>query len=265
MPNTFVDNRDRWLLLSEVDYLGQFVKAWLAFNAWYRSAYTETQDRKIINEFKWQSNPVMNHLRPCLENPGTAESEQFRNEIGLLHDRLQNYELQVGKGGARTRISLDAVYLRDNPPVLRNQNCQGYSFAVERTAGGQMRIEAKNRSSMVVLSHSQPRYDLADLEAQPGFTSNLSTNLQGFLRSIYISEEMKPQLIANLTLGSDPPIQCGSYRYQCGTASLFAGIVESVYLMRCSLFHGELVPTKDAHGCYEPAYRLVRRFLDCIV
>jgi hypothetical protein len=65
MPNTFIDNRDRWLLLSEVDYLGQFVKAWLAFNAWYRSAYNEHRDRMIINEFKWQPNPIMNRMRPC--------------------------------------------------------------------------------------------------------------------------------------------------------------------------------------------------------
>ena len=44
MPNIFIENRDRWLALSEIDYLGQFVKVWLAFNAWYRSAYDETKE-----------------------------------------------------------------------------------------------------------------------------------------------------------------------------------------------------------------------------
>jgi len=47
MANTFIDNREAWLRMSGIDYLGQFIKTWLAFNAWYRGAYTETQDRKI--------------------------------------------------------------------------------------------------------------------------------------------------------------------------------------------------------------------------
>ena len=97
MPNTFTENRDRWLQMSEVDYLGQFVKAWLAFNAWYRSAYTETQDRKIIEEIKWNPNPIAARFRPLLDHT-SEEAEQFRTEIGLMHHRLERYELHYGKG-----------------------------------------------------------------------------------------------------------------------------------------------------------------------
>jgi len=50
MPNMFIENRDAWLRMSDIDSLGQFVKSWLAFNAWYRSAYNEAQDSKIIHE-----------------------------------------------------------------------------------------------------------------------------------------------------------------------------------------------------------------------
>ena len=49
MPNTFIENREAWHRLSDIDYVGQFVKAWSAFNAWYRSPHSESQDRKIIN------------------------------------------------------------------------------------------------------------------------------------------------------------------------------------------------------------------------
>jgi hypothetical protein len=38
MPNSFIENREAWLRMTEIDYIAQFVKAWLAFNAWYRSA-----------------------------------------------------------------------------------------------------------------------------------------------------------------------------------------------------------------------------------
>ena len=119
MPNTFIDNRDAWLRMSDIDYVGQFVKTWLAFNAWYRSAYAETQDRKIMNEIKWQGNPVLSRLRPMLET-NSEEGEQFRAEIGLLHNRLDGYEIHAGKSAEKSRITLRAVFLRDNPPITRN-------------------------------------------------------------------------------------------------------------------------------------------------
>jgi hypothetical protein len=83
--------------MSDIDYLGQFVKTWLAFNAWYRSAYTETHGRRILSEIKWQGNPVLSKLRPMLE-ANSEEAEQFRGEIGLLHNRLEGYEIHSGKG-----------------------------------------------------------------------------------------------------------------------------------------------------------------------
>src|SRR5439155_1432978 len=131
MPNTFIDNRDAWFRMSDIDYLGQFVKTWLAFNAWYRSAYAETQDRKIMNEIKWQGNPVLSKLRPMLE-ADSEEAEQFRSEIGLLHHRLDGYEIHIGKGAEKTRETLRSVFLRDNPPTIKTGKSYGYLFQVER-------------------------------------------------------------------------------------------------------------------------------------
>ena len=261
MPNTFIDNRDRWMSLSEIDYLGQFVKVWLAFNAWYRSAYTATSDRAIINEFNFQPNPVLNKLRPLLTN-ATEEAEQFRAEIGLLHHRLENYEVHNGKGAEKQRISLTNIYLRDNPPGLKNGSSWGYNFTVERQANQQVRTEVRNRTSSVIFQCQQQRFNLSDLEAQPTYGTNLTQNLQSYLRQLYL--QVMPQLYANLTSGSNAAIKCGAYDFKCGSNDLFAGTVEAVYMMRCTLFHGELVPTKEAGGCYEPAYRIVRRIIESV-
>lgn len=264
MPNTFIDNRDRWLLLSEVDYLGQFVKAWLAFNAWYRSAYSETQDRKIIEEVKWQANPVLSRLRPLLNNGSASEeAERFRSEIGLLHYRLQNYELHTGKGTEKERITMENIYLRNNPACTRNERRYGYHFVVERQPNGNMRVEVTNRVGTVVLGNSHSRHDFAAIEALPSY-GQLSTNLQGYLRGLYHEEGVKPKLIVNLAAGTAAPIRCGSFEFRCTPDFLFAGLVEVVYSMRNTLFHGELNPTKDSNACYEPAYYIVRRFLECI-
>lgn len=264
MPNTFIANRDEWLRMSEVDYLGQFVKAWLAFNAWYRSAYTESQDRKIINEIKWQANPVLSKLRPLLETE-SEEAEQFRAEIGLLHHRLERYELHSGKDSEKVQITLCNVYLQDKGPFSEPLQRNGITFLVERQAGGQMRIDVR-RGTTIKLQHTQNKFDLADLESQTAYQS-LNTNQQITLRQLY--SRAAPKWIANLMTHRDldpntREIKCGAYPFNCGRDALYAGVVEVIYQMRCTLFHGELIPTKEAIACYEPAYRLVRRFLDCV-
>jgi hypothetical protein len=267
MPNTFIDNRDAWLRMSDVDYLGQFVKAWLAFNAWYRSAYSETQDRKIINEIKWQGNPILSKLRPLLETD-SEEAEQFRAEIGLLHHRLERYELHSGKSNEKMRITLCDVFLRENPPVVKTTTSYGYVFQVERQANRQVKIEVKRtKGAMIVIQQTQTAFDISGLEILPDFRQKLTTNLQGILRQLYT--QAAPNWIENLTTYCDPDpnareIKCGAYPFNCGKEALFAGVVEVLYQMRNTLFHGELVPTKDAVACYEPAFRLVRRFLECV-
>ena len=71
-------------------------------------------------------------------------------------------------------------------------------------------------------------------------------------------------MVCSLLDGEHSPIECGTFSLKCGREALFAGTVEAIYLMRCTLFHGELEPTPETSQCYEPAYRLVRQFLDCI-
>jgi len=261
MPNTFTEHRDRWLALAEIDYLGQFVKTWLAFNAWYRSAYTETQDRKIINEIKWQPNPVLSRMRPLLTT-ASEEAEQFRAEIGMLHQRLENYELHCGKGAEKERITLTNVYIKDTPPGRHFGKSWGYSLSVERRADKQVQTEVLNRTNNRAFYLQQQKFDLADLESQSAFQSSLTPKLQSYLRQLY--RQVAPRCYANLVDGSNSIIRCGAYDFCCGRDNLFAGVVEAIYLMRCTLFHGELVPTKEASSCYEPAYRLVRRFIGSV-
>lgn len=264
MPNTFIENREAWLRMSDIDYVGQFVKAWLAFNAWYRSAYSETQDRKIINEFKWQSNSVLTTLRPKLEAQ-SDEAVQFRSEIGLLHQRLENFELLSGKG-TKKRITLRNVFLRENPPGQKADDRYGILFSVELLASKQVAVKVtRKRGGTPLLTMPAASHNHSALSETTGF-QDLSTAQKNILRRLYT--EASPSWFCDLTSYSDPEpgslaLQCGAYQFRCGKDVLFAGVVEVLYEMRCTLFHGELAPTKEAVVCYEPAFRIVRRFLDC--
>lgn len=262
MPNTFIDNREAWLRMSEIDYLGQFVKVWLAFNAWYRSAYSETQDRKIINELKWNSSPVGNALRPLIETQ-SEDAEQFRSDIGFLHHRLEHYEINTGKDEAKQRVTFRKIYLKDRPPRVEQDNSYGFAFKVERKQNGAIESTVLNKSGSSILFYAQTKHDLLDLCAQQNFVS-LRPNQQSCLRELY--EQAAPKEVADLlsTARNSTPIKCGLYSFYCSREELLAAVVEAVYLMRCHLFHGELSPTRQASECYEPAYRIVRRFISCV-
>jgi hypothetical protein len=150
------------------------------------------------------------------------------------------------------------------------QKCETYyryEFKVERAANGHITTEVIRPGNKLVLQLTQHSYNFEELEARPEYQHTMTQNLREFLRQVYAS--VAPRWIENLKIYVDTevnarPIQCGAHVFQCGKEALFAGVVEVVYQMRNSLFHGELIPTKEAISCYEPAYRLVRRFLECV-
>ena len=49
---TTPENVQEWVKLIEVDWLGQYAKTWMAFNAWYRSSLGTGNDRSIIDKIK---------------------------------------------------------------------------------------------------------------------------------------------------------------------------------------------------------------------
>jgi hypothetical protein len=261
MPNTFIDNREAWLRMSEIDYLGQFVKVWLAFNAWYRSAYSETQDRKIINELKWNSSPVGNALRPLIATH-SEEAEQFRSDIGLLHHRLEHYEIHTGKDDAKQRITFRRIFLRDRAPRIEQEDSWGFKVSVERKPNNAVESVVRNRGNAAIFQHQQAKYDLSELVALASFSA-LSEKPRGCLKGLY--ERSSPKELADLLANrGSAPVKCGSYSFYGTREELFAAVVEVIYLMRCHLFHGELSPTRQASDCYEPAYRIIRRFINCV-
>ncbi len=152
--------------------------------------------------------------------------------------------------------------------MAKSDSYYGYSFRVERLTSNQVKIAVQTtKGAVTVLSHTQKEFDIPELENSPDYQKKLTKNLQSFLRQLYL--QASPVWICDLPNYQDQaptvrPMKCGAYTFLCGKEALFAGVIEVLYQMRCTLFHGELAPTKDAIGCYEPAYRLIRRFLECV-
>ena len=71
--------------------------------------------------------------------------------------------------------------------------------------------------------------------------------------------------MSDLVQGGGPAlIIAATLRFQCSPEDLLSGLVETIYAMRNALLHGEVNPDARVLACYEPAYRIVMQFLDCI-
>ena len=105
MPTFNAENAQLWKELSDIDYFTQFIKSWLAFNAWLRSAYPGIKtDRELIDMVKEQSNPVRNKTRSLLIDVD-QHGQNFRSMVADLHTQLENTHLISQKDGVEKRIS----------------------------------------------------------------------------------------------------------------------------------------------------------------
>lgn len=283
VPNNYVDNKQYWDDLSDIDFITAFVKAWLAFNAWYRSHYNLTQDRQILEQVKFHPNPIKNKAESMLKpkdrgrNRGVSaekrfrldqESQELRSNISLLHDRLEKHPLLPfdKKKASYEKISFTNVFLKRKTPISLSECYSGleYSVAVTLNGGSIQSILAtithvKNGSRK--FSHSQDKYDARDLATVLN-TSKLNPQQTIRMKNLYAN--INPEVYANLMTFSEDEIECDAYVFRCSSEDLFAGTIEILYAMRCMLFHGELVPSRDAKLCYEPAYRILKHFLSLV-
>lgn len=66
----------------EIDYYSAFIKAWIAFNSWYRSEYADRTDRAIIERLKSQSNRFKSYIETLLDpNNNSEESTKFKSDL----------------------------------------------------------------------------------------------------------------------------------------------------------------------------------------
>jgi len=263
MSSPYTEHAEKWKALADIDYFTQFVKAWIPFNAWYRTYYPNlTRDWQAINEIKSTSNKFRDRLIALLTGADN-ESKAFRSYVSSLHYELERKYI-YSRGG---RITFQAVLVEKNPDKLKTHSYRGITYTVERGPGGRPEKEIKsvvlNTAGVPILSHTQTnRFDLDDLRACAGFSS-LSPTQRKMLEVCYT--EVDPDRTTSLlTTDSEHCIEMGSYRFIDDTEMLCKGIIEILYQLRNSLFHGAIIPDKDTNKVYEPAYHMLKMLIQAL-
>lgn len=253
-----------WMSRAEIDYIGPFVKAWAAFNAWYRHASGEAQERPMLEFVKNVPNAVRRSILPLLDNDNvTADALKLKQAIYDLHQNLDAFHFEVTRKNVNERISLRSVCINPRPLQGRQQERNGQKFKVDRVRGGAIEITVTSlRTGQVRFQQTQEQYNPNEAYALRSFTENLSEAQRNTLRWFY--DGCNPRPMRDLVQGDDPALTIGTMQFQCSPDDLLSGLVETIYAMRNALLHGEVDADVQVLACYEPAYRIVMQFLTCI-
>lgn len=253
-----------WMNRAEIDYIGPFVKAWAAFNAWFRHASAQVQERAMLDWVKAQPNPVRRGILALLRNENdTAEAQALKLAISDLQIRLDGIHFEVTRKGVNEQISLRSVCIA--PRYFNRERIErnGHEYKAEKIAGGNIQITvASVRSGNVKFQHVQMHYEPNTIYGHADFTANLSGAQQTTLRQFY--DGCNPRPMRDLLRGGVDRLQVGAMEFQCSSEELLSGLIETIYAMRNALLHGEVDPDPRVLSCYEPAYRIVMLFLGCV-
>ncbi|WP_414431892.1 hypothetical protein [Alcanivorax sp. IL2] len=252
-----------WMDRAEIDYIGPFVKAWAAFNAWFRHASGQDQERAMLNWLKSQPNAVRRGTMPLMrEENETTDALAFQQAVCDFQQCLDDIHLEVVRKGIRERVSLRTVCIY--PRHLNNERIEHrrHEFEVRRVAGGHIQVRVNSiANGTEKFNETQETYDPPSLYALPAF-DNLSQDQKTKLRLLFDSCNPRPMI--DLLRNGAPPLQIGSVEFQCTDEELFSGLIETVYALRNGLLHGEIEPDPSILACFEPAYRIVMQFLKCV-
>lgn len=250
-----------WMNRAEIDYIGPFVKAWAAFNAWFRHASAQAQERAMLNWVKGQPNPVRRGILALLRNENdTAEAQALKLAISDLQIRLDDIHFEVTRRGVNEQISLRSVCIAPKHFDRERRERNGYEYKAEKLAGGSIQISVTSvRNGNARFQHIQPQYDPSAVYALADFAAKLSVPQQTTLREFY--DGCNPRPMRDLLRGGAERLQVGSMEFQCSCEELLSGLIETIYAMRNALLHGEVDPDPRVLACYEPAYRIVMQFL----
>lgn len=257
-------NVQEWVKLIEVDWLGQYAKAWIAFNAWYRkhigSQNSSGRDRKIIQKLKSGEKEICSTIASFFMRPET-ESKAFQSNVA----ELQSLLAFTGIESDGRKITFEAIVDYNHAKTI-NETVEETIYEIK------MNIEKSKRSVVVKDASGENIFcgtialKSESLEQDENWfksvlaqtTHSLSAPQQETLMAFL--KESSP--IHNLLTGTENNcIEIGEFRFVDNQNLIARALIEILYQLRNTLFHGEITPTPEIQKVYEPAYLILKRII----
>ena len=234
-----------------MDWLGQYVKAWIAFNAWYRNCFNLKKDWKIIDAIKNDEGDICSKIENFLLGNG-SDQETFRSAVADLHRSLSD---TVIKSKDR-KISFEAIEdygYADSVDEIKNK----VSYRIEIDIAEKKRLVTITKSNGMaiyreIINRNQER-DNFDLQNVDTLSHAQKGTLGGFLK------ESSP--IHDLLHYGSNPLEIGSFKFINNPNLIARAIIEVLYELRNALFHGEITPDLKTQRVYQPAYLILKSLI----
>lgn len=240
----------------EIDYFSAFIKAWIAFNSWYRSEYKERTDRDIIERIKSESNHFRDYIETLLDSKNIFnEATSFKNNLNNLSSALVNAAiLTQERDGVNQQITFSEIAI-NNPKKVAECDYRITHYKIQRTKENITTLVCKkNNPNDVIFNFVQERYNINELDAHSDF-KKLTSEQQGQCKALY--KEVCPYVIMSV-IEKDKD---NNINFIAERSKVSIGIIEVLYLLRCSLMHGEVMPDNNSLEVYKYAYYLLAGIL----
>lgn len=239
----------------KVDYFSAFMKAWIAFNAWYNFSgeVTGKTDKECIEFIGARTNRFKSYIENLL-SADTAEGDAFRANLAALHSALLNAAITTQEyNGVRHTVSFSEVAVK-NSNANEKFEFRNIKYECSRTHGKLITVATEVRSGSEILRYEQDEYNLDDLMQQSAF-KRLSTERQQKCKNCY--EKLTPYIITSILASGDDHQAIGKYNFVNDVGKISQAIITVLYMLRCCLAHGDISPDESSNTVYRYAYEIL--------
>ncbi|WP_313126046.1 hypothetical protein [Proteiniclasticum ruminis] len=243
----------------DIDYFSAFMKAWIAFNSWYRYEFGSGSDKSIIEKIKDSNNRFRTHMTNLLASQ-EAEGIRFKDNLSNLHAALCNAACTTQEyGGVKKQISFSEIAIKNTNQKSEHTYGQFVYKTFRSNAKFKTEIKHKDNGS-IRFQFEQDGYDEEELFQQTDY-KKLTLTQKNQCEICY--EELSPYLIESIIFlgdiseGEEHYTKIGAYNFVNDNEKIGKSIVEVLYLLRCSLAHGDVAPDECSNNVYRYAYNIL--------
>lgn len=254
---TYIGNEIQWKQLMEIDWLGQYVKAWAAFNAWYRNSIVppsggkRLRDWQIIEQIKDDKGRVRSNIENFLSGTGLS-NESFRTHVADLHKSLD--AKVVTSSGKRIWMRQISDYHCVDPI---EHSASRITYRIQIDVNQKKRIvTVSNSSGNEIFFKTINEAEELSPPSEKWFESLSSAQRKCLSGLLKISSPIHDLL----SLDDSNPTEIGTLKFTSNKELIARSLIGILYQLRNALFHGEITPN-EVREVYEPAYLILKQII----
>lgn len=238
----------------KVDYFSAFMKAWIAFNAWYESGEIEGRtDKEKIDYISTKTNRFRTYMNNLLIEQ-TVEGAPYRENVAQLHASLLGAAITTQEFvGIRQAISFSEIAVKNQ----NNLSCiEHYKsrYKCLRSSGKLVTTIVKTQNDIEIFKFEQDEYDAEALKQQASFAALTDTQKSKCLEMYKL---LSPYIMESVLDSSETAVKMGAYSFVNDVDKISGAIIKILYSLRCALAHGDIAPDVQSNSVYRYAYEVL--------